>query len=137
MAQRDDKNKTINNEQTMTLNNYQERAMVTCMPSCNNDVYALNGMQAEVGEIADKVAKWIRKGICRWEHNRLVFNTSDEAVANKYREELAYELGDVRWFVALLSLLLGYTDEMIEQMNIDKLRDRAQRGVIDGNGDNR
>lgn len=66
-----------------------------------------------------------------------MFNTSDEAVANKYREELAYELGDIRWFVALLSLLFGYTDEKIEQMNIEKLKDRAMRGVIDGNGDNR
>ena len=121
----------------MTSNEYQISAMRTCMESCHNEAYALSGITAEVGELNDKVAKWIRKGICRWEHNRLVFNTSDEAVANKYREELAYELGDVRWFVALLSLLLGYTDEKIEQMNIEKLKDRAMRGVIDGNGDNR
>ena len=31
----------------------------------------------------------------------------------------------------------GYTDKEIEDMNIAKLRDRAVRGVIDGNGDNR
>lgn len=121
----------------MTLNNYHEKAMATCLPSCNNDVYALNGMQAEVGEIADKVAKWVRKGICRIDNNRLVFNTSDEVVANKYREELAKEIGDCLWFVALLSLLLGYTLEEVGQMNIEKLRDRAQRGVIIGEGDNR
>ena len=54
-----------------------------------------------------------------------------------HNEELAYELGDVRWFVALLSLLLGYTDEKIEQMNIEKLKDRAMRNVIIGEGDNR
>lgn len=107
------------------------------MDSCHNEAYALNGLTAEVGKLNDKVAKWIRKGIVRWEHNRLVFNTSDEAMANKYREELALGLGDVRWFVALFSLLLGYTDEKIEQLNLDKLRDRAERGVIDGNGDHR
>lgn len=111
--------------------------MTTCLASCKNEVYAINGLQAEVGEIADKVAKWVRKGICRIDNNHLVFNTSDEAVANKYREELAYELGDVRWFVALLSLLLGYTDKQIEQMNIEKLKDRALRGVIIGEGDHR
>lgn len=137
MAQRDDKNKTINNEQTMTLNNYQEKAMATCLPSCNNDVYALNGMQAEVGEIADKVAKWVRKGICKIESNHLVFNTSDESVVAGFRKELAKELGDVLWFIALMSKTLGYELEEVAQMNIDKLRDRAQRGVIDGNGDNR
>ena len=41
------------------------------------------------------------------------------------------------WFVALLSKELGYTLHEVGQMNIDKLKDRAQRGVIDGNGDNR
>lgn len=44
----------------MTLNNYQDKAMTTCLASCKNEVYAINGLQAEVGEIADKVAKWVR-----------------------------------------------------------------------------
>ena len=121
----------------MTLNNYHEKAMATCLPSCNNDVYALNGMQAEVGEIADKVAKWVRKGICRIESNHLVFNTSDENVVAGFRKELAKELGDVLWFIALMSKTLGYELEEVAQMNIEKLRDRAQRGVIIGEGDNR
>lgn len=121
----------------MTLNNYQDKAMTTCLASCKNEVYAINGLQAEVGEIADKVAKWVRKGICRIDNNRLVFNTSEEEVVNEYQEELAKELGDVRWFCSLLALLLGYTDKEIEDMNIAKLRDRAMRGVIDGSGDNR
>lgn len=36
----------------MTLNNYQDKAMTTCLASCKNEVYAINGLQAEVGEIA-------------------------------------------------------------------------------------
>lgn len=111
--------------------------MVTCLPSCKNEVYAINGMAAEVGEINDKVAKWVRKGICRIDNNRLVWNTSNEEEVAQYRKELAKELGDVRWFCSLLALLLGYTDKEIEDMNIAKLRDRAMRGVIDGSGDNR
>lgn len=126
--------KTKNN---MTLNEYQEKAMVTCMPSCKNEVYAINGLTAEVGEINDKIAKWVRKGICRIDNNRLVWDTSNEEEIAQYRTELAKELGDVRWFCSLLALLLGYTDKEIEDMNIAKLRDRAVRGVIDGNGDNR
>lgn len=121
----------------MTLNEYQEKAMVTCMPSCKNEVYAINGLTAEVGEINDKIAKWVRKGICRIDNNRLVWDTSNEEEIAQYRTELAKELGDVRWFCSLLALLLGYTDKEIEDMNIAKLRDRAVRGVIDGNGDNR
>ena len=111
--------------------------MTTCLESCRNEVYAINGLQAEVGEIADKVAKWVRKGICRIENNHLVWNTSNEEEVSKYRHELAKELGDVRWFCSLLALLLGYTDEEIEDINIEKLKDRAVRGVIVGNGDNR
>ena len=43
----------------MELNNYQDKAMTTCLASCKNEVYAINGLQAEVGEIADKVGKFV------------------------------------------------------------------------------
>lgn len=121
----------------MTINEYQEKAMTTCLPSCKNEVYAINGLTAEVGEINDKVAKWVRKGICRIDNNRLVFNTSEEEVVNEYQEELAKEVGDVLWFVAHLSRQLGYTLDDVAKMNIEKLRDRAMRNVIIGEGDNR
>lgn len=107
------------------------------MSSCRNAAYAIHGLTAEVGEINDKIAKWVRKGILRVENNLLVWSTSDEAVVAEYKRELALEVGDVRWFCSLLALILGYTDEEIEKMNLDKLRDRALRGVIDGSGDNR
>ena len=121
----------------MTLNDYQERAMVTCLPSCKNDVYAINGLTAEVGEINDKVAKWVRKGICRIETNHIVFNTSSEEEVAEYRKELAKEVGDCLWFLSLLSKTLGYTLGEVGEMNIDKLKDRAMRNVIIGEGDNR
>lgn len=119
------------------MKTYQDMAMTTCMPSCKNEVYAINGLTAEIGEINDKIAKAVRSGACRIDNNRLVWNTSNEEEVAQYRLELAKELGDVRWFCSLLALLLGYTDKEIEDMNIAKLRDRAMRGVIDGNGDNR
>ena len=72
-----------------------------------------------------------------FENNRLVFNTSEEEVVNEYQEELAKEVGDCLWFIALCSRQLGYTLEEVAQINIDKLRDRAQRNVIIGEGDNR
>ena len=33
----------------MTLNEYQEKAMKTCMSSCDNIAYMLTGLNAEVG----------------------------------------------------------------------------------------
>ncbi len=45
----------------MELNEYQEKAMATCMPSCNNFSYMMLNLIGEVGELASKVAKDIRK----------------------------------------------------------------------------
>ena len=121
----------------MTMNEYQAKAMATCLPSCANEVYAINGLTAEVGEINDKIAKWVRKGIFRIDNNRLTYTTADEEIVNEYQEELALEVGDCLWFLALCAHQFGYTLEEVAQMNIDKLRDRAMRNVIIGDGDNR
>lgn len=46
----------------MELTTYQKRAMETCMPSCENISYMLLNLVGEVGELAGKIAKGIRKG---------------------------------------------------------------------------
>ena len=48
-------------EKQLTLNEYQELAMRTCMQSCNNFSYMMLNLVGEVGELASKVAKDIRK----------------------------------------------------------------------------
>lgn len=121
----------------MELNEYQQKAMSTCLASCENEVYMLNGLTAEVGEVNDKVAKWVRKGIVHIDSNRLVFTTSDHIIRDSYIEELIKEIGDCAWFLAGLSNVLGVTLEEVCQKNIEKLQDRKERGVIIGNGDNR
>ena len=45
----------------MELNKYQEQAMTTCMHSCKNISYMLLNLVGEVGELASKIAKNIRK----------------------------------------------------------------------------
>ena len=137
MAKRNDTNKTTNNIEIMTLNEYHNKAMSTNAESSDNIVYSLLGLNAEVGEINDKIAKWRRKSIANIDNNRLVFTTSSEVEATYLRNELLKEVGDVLWFVAHLSRQLGSNLDEVARMNIDKLRDRAQRGVIVGNGDNR
>lgn len=114
----------------MELNEYQSLAMSTCLPACENEVYMLNGLTAEVGEVNDLVAKWVRKGIARIDNNRLVFNTSDEKVRNEYVTALLKEIGDCAWFLAGLAHTLGVELNEVCWMNIDKLANRKKEGTI-------
>jgi NTP pyrophosphatase (non-canonical NTP hydrolase) len=116
----------------MDLNTYQERAMTTCMESSNNFMYMLSGLTAEVGEINDKVAKGIRKGYIKINYNGFEVDSPDDFIG-----EVAKEISDVMWFVAGLSKVMGYDLEEIGRINLEKLASRKERGVIDGNGDNR
>jgi NTP pyrophosphatase (non-canonical NTP hydrolase) len=47
------------------------------------------------------------------------------------------ELGDVSWFVASLCTHLGVSFESVLKANIEKLKDRAERNVIGGSGNER
>lgn len=121
----------------MKLNDCHDKAMSTNAESSDNIVYSLLGLNAEVGEINDKIAKWRRKGMANIDNNKLVFTTSSEVEATYLRNELLKEVGDVLWFCAHLSRQLGSNLDEVAKMNIEKLRDRAMRNVIIGEGDNR
>ena len=81
-------------------------------------VYPTLGLSSEVGEVADKIKKWIRDG-------------------DTNKEDLAKELGDVLWYVAMIAEDLGYPLSDIALMNLDKLENRKKRGKLRGSGDNR
>lgn len=124
----------------MTLNEYQDQAMTTCTESSMNDTYLLFGLMAEVGELADKVAKAKRKEIISISSDNILpaLPTKEHPEAfDEFVQGFAKELGDVLWFVALIAKMSGLSLEGVAQMNLDKLADRAKRGVIIGNGDNR
>ncbi len=124
----------------MTLNEYQEKAMSTCMDSCNNFSYMMLNLVGEVGELSSKVAKMIRKGKfdIGGESNLRVdtkaMNGDDIETIGK---ELKLEAGDIAWQLAGLCKVLGWSLEDVCQANLDKLASRKARGVIDGNGDER
>ena len=124
----------------MTLNEYQEQAMTTCMKSCDNFSYMMLNLVGEVGEFASKVAKAIRKdnieiGATAMPNKIMPYMNEDDWWAMD--KELMKEAGDMLWQIAGLCKTMGWTLEEVAQTNLDKLSSRQQRGVINGDGDNR
>ena len=123
----------------MTLNEYQEQAMTTCLPEAENFTYMMLNLVGEVGEFAGKVAKAIRKGQYKTKPNGnlcAAISLSMEDHIN-LRDELAKEAGDILWQLSGLCSVMGWRLEDIAQQNLDKLADRKFRQVIDGSGDDR
>lgn len=125
----------------MTLNEYQQEALKTCMPSCNNMAYMLTNLVAEVGELAGKVAKQIRKENAIYRENMLtpmfLFDEDNREAFQEMVAEMAYEAGDILWQLSGVIHRLGYTLDDVARMNLEKLASRAERGKIDGDGDHR
>ena len=121
----------------MELNDYQERAMVTCMPTCNNASYMLLNMVGEVGEFASKIAKGIRKGELMIKDNNLCLNSekvTEESLA-RLDESLMAEAGDILWQLSGLCTIMGWELEDVAKYNLKKLAERKKNGTIAGNGD--
>ena len=123
----------------MELNEYQKKAMNTCMPSCKNFSYMMLNLVGEVGELASKVAKSIRKDSSVIINNKLGnrYSPSEREKVVLYNEELKKEAGDILWQLAGLCKVMGWPLEDVAQQNLKKLASRKERGVIDGDGDNR
>ena len=104
----------------LTLDQYQQQAKATAVyPEVKADQYLIAGMAGEVGELASIFAKhWRGDGDLNHDH-------------------AAAELGDILWFVAMLTEWLDTDLSTIAQGNLDKLADRANRGKLKGNGDDR
>ena len=114
----------------MTLNEYQVKALNTANypDRGHNIVYPALGLVGEAGEVSEKVKKlWRNYGI-----------TDGSKLGGDIRgNELIKELGDVLWYVAALADELGVSLLTIAETNLYKLGDRANRGVIKSEGDNR
>lgn len=114
-----------------TLEEYEERALRTAMypQKGNNIVYPALKLAGEAGEFADKVGKY-------WRNAGAAF-PSPGAYTPEQRMELIKELGDVLWYVTACARELSVSLELVANVNIDKLCDRFERGVIKSEGDNR
>lgn len=120
----------------LTLNQYQERAMTTCMETSNNPLYMLFMLGEEMGELQGKFSKAIRKGWLRFDNNDIVFTS--KATGGDYLEWeilVRKEVGDCLWGLAGICKVMGWDLNTIAQINLDKLAARKAIGTIDGNGD--
>ena len=120
----------------MELNEYQQKAMTTCMASCDNFAYMKDNLVAEVGEFSGKIAKAKRRDqIALTTDGNIAyrFDTIDEIV--EFKRELMKEAGDILWQLSGLCHVMGWSLEYVAQKNLEKLAARKKAGTIDGNGD--
>jgi NTP pyrophosphatase (non-canonical NTP hydrolase) len=105
----------------MNFAEYQKNAYDLALPQSRSLQYMILGIANESGEVAGKYKKFLRGDFDNLQ----------------LRSDLLAELGDVLWYIAGAAREMGIDLETIALHNITKLRDRAQRGVRQGNGDNR
>ena len=110
-----------------TMNEYQADMSHTAIYR-DKIIYPAFGLVNEAGEVAGKLKKIMRDE---------EVSVEGFVLTDKQRAAVAAELGDVLWYVAALAKDLNVSLNEIAKMNIDKLHDRQQRGVIGGSGDNR
>ncbi len=109
----------------MDFNDYQRRALSTAIyPNVgSNWVYPMLGLIGEVGEVAEKLKKVLRD--------------SGGVISDEQKHAIFLELGDIMWYLAVLSSELGFDLNSIAEANVDKLQSRKDRNVLSGSGDTR
>lgn len=113
----------------MDLSDYQRAAHETSLGTRYGEgemaglIYPTLKLAGEAGEFAEKVGKLLRD--------------REGRIGSAERESLSDELGDVLWYVAEVATVLDLDLDRVGAANLEKLRSRARRGVIQGSGDDR
>lgn len=110
----------------MNFNDYQQQALTTMMKSDDEFkdlMHWVLGLNGEAGEVAEKLKKIIRD--------------KNGKISDEDRRELAKELGDVLWYLAVFAHDLGVSFDEVAATNLQKLADRKTRNMLQGSGDNR
>ncbi len=113
----------------MDFNEYQRLATQTSiLPNDEKHphyalMYFCLGLAGETGEVIEKVKKVIR-------------NHHGEIPEDK-KDLIKHEIGDVLWYLSQTARMCGIMLDDAASANIEKLQDRAARGVIKSEGDSR
>lgn len=111
----------------MDFNEYQKLASRTATFDDKVADYALMytclGLAGETGELIEKIKKVMR---------------NDNGVINdEKRTGIKSEIGDILWYLSQVARIAGIPLADAARANIEKLADRAARGVIKSEGDTR
>jgi NTP pyrophosphatase (non-canonical NTP hydrolase) len=110
----------------MTFDEYQKQAITTNLSKkdyLKELMQQVLGLGDEAGEVQAIFKKWIRD------------NEADPSKLNT--KDIAKELGDVLWYIAVIAHDLDISLSDIADINVEKLRSRKARGVLSGSGDDR
>ncbi len=109
----------------MHFKDYQKKAAKTAKYKAIGKmfVYPALGLANESGEVLGKIKK--------------IFRDYNGKLTKEYKEAIKHELGDVLWYLAMLSRDLDLDLEEIAKINLKKLDSRLKRGKLGGDGDNR
>lgn len=100
------------------FNDYQAQAHKTAAYG-DRHLYPFLGLAEEAGEVLGKLAKAMRKNV----------DADHEAIKK--------ELGDVLWMLSECCTVLDFDLEDVAISNLEKLKDRFERNVVVGEGDDR
>ena len=110
----------------MQMNEYQTQATATAIYPGKGTALGLAYVGlglGEAGEVQGKIKKILRD--------------NGGEITQETRVAIAKELGDVLWYVAMVAEELDFGLQHIARLNLAKLADRADRGVLGGSGDER
>lgn len=122
----------------MTFKDYQEQAFSTAdYPEYGTGSflainYLILGLGGEGGECVEKWKKLLRNN-----YSEALIKDFKNTITEEMKRKIISEVGDSLWYIAVLAKELGFTMDEIAQMNLDKLKDRQERGVIKSEGDDR
>lgn len=107
----------------MEFKEYQKKAKETAIYPKTEPcwIYPLMGLAGESGEVFEKLKKVIRD--------------ENSKISEEKLQLLKKELGDVLWYLAMLSTELGLDFDEVAEENIKKLASRKERDVLKGSGD--
>jgi NTP pyrophosphatase (non-canonical NTP hydrolase) len=104
----------------LTYDEMVEETWISTPP--HDTTRCLLGIGGEAGELMEKFKKFYR---------------GDAPDSFDPNLDVAYELGDVLYYITKLAHIHDYTIGQIMDLNAEKLLSRKERGVIKGSGDSR
>lgn len=109
------------------LNEYQKFAVDSAFFIESDEIdfltYLTIALSGEVGELAN----WVKK----------IYRDEGGDFGEENLKRMKGELGDILWYISVLSDKLGFSLEDIAEYNQQKINGRAERGTLRGSGDDR